>query len=382
MIPIALALLMSDTTPAKDTLSDLSKILSEVSKRSSIVVVQTYEKVSIATDPKIVDDLVDPLRKMGFASLVSDVPVIYQMGIPASHLGVLKGLLSAGAEAPKAGFKEVTIPQTAVKDNLITFETKAGEAIKVSTLMNLDLPKKIMVSPYYTFENGGDFPLAMSAKNMVPAEFVRALTRGLSGKLVIEEKSYTISFDATSFRSNMAKILTVAQKGVDEGRTPSGINVQYSGGSYSDYQEYQDAAQPAHSSSKASLTSALTLLGKSISTMNDKLLEQTFAYKGTSTRLSLATFTSLQEFAINYLKSASTPPSGQSGTSVQRQQPGRPSSNLAGLVNRVDPQNPGRLVITTDFRVSLELNIMQRGGQQGGRPQPAEAANTITVQVL
>ncbi len=100
MIPIALALLMSNTTPAKDTLSDLSKILSEVTKRSSIVVVPTYDKVSIATDPKIVDDLVDPLRKSGFACLVSDVPVIYQMGIPASHLGVLKGLVSAGPDAP------------------------------------------------------------------------------------------------------------------------------------------------------------------------------------------------------------------------------------------------------------------------------------------
>ncbi len=248
--------------------------------------------------------------------------------------------------------------------------------------MNLDLPKKIMVSPYYTFDNGGDFPLAMSAKNMVPAEFARALTRGLSGRLVIEEKSYTISFDAASFRSNMAKVLTLAQKGVDEGRTPSGVNAQYNAGSYSDYQEYQDAAQPAHSGTKASLTSAITLLSKTISTMNDKLLEQTFAYKGTSTRLNLATFTSLQEFAVNYLRSAATPPSGQPGTSVQRQQPGRNSSNLAGLVNRVDPQNPGRLIITTDFRVSLELNLRQGGGQNGIRPQNADAANTITVQVL
>ena len=381
MIPIAVALLMSDTGPSNDTLSDLSKILSQVSKRSAIAVVPTYGKVSIASDPKIVDDIVSPLRKDGYASLVSDVAVIYQMGIPSSHLGVLKGLV-APPGPDKTAFKEVTIPATAIKNNNITFETKPGEAIKVGSLMNLELPKRIMVSPYYNFDNGGDFPLAMAAKDMVPAEFVRALTRGLSGKLEIGEKTYNINFDAVSFRTNVAKTLSLAQKGVDAGRTPAAMNVQYAGGSYSDYQEYQDAAQPAHSSSKQSLTAALTLLSEAISNMNDKSLEQTFAYKGSSIKLNLSNFVSLQDGVISYLRSSTPPPTGQPGADVQRPQRGGTPTNLVALINRVDPKNPGKLAITTDFRLSLELNLVQRGRPQQLTPNTVDQSNTITIQIL
>ncbi|MEI8283070.1 MAG: hypothetical protein WCG75_11745, partial [Armatimonadota bacterium] len=341
-----------------------------------------YAPIKIVSEPKIVDDIVSPLRKDGFASLVSDVAVIYQMGLPQSHLGVLKGLVNV-KEPAKTEFTEVTIPKSAVKDSKITFETKPGEAIKLSTLLDLDIPKRIMISPYYNFDNTNDFPLAMAAKNMVPAEFARALTRGLSAKLVIEDKAYKINFDANSFRTNAANVIKLAQKGVDAGRIPTGMSVQYQGGSYSDYQEFQDAAQPAQSNTKPGLTAALTLLNEAIAKMNDSLLEQTFAYKGTSTRLNMSTFTSLQEFAISYLKAASaTPASGQAGADVRRPQPsGRNTPNLAALINRVDRQSPGRVVITTDFRISLELNLVQPR-QRPGTPVNADAANVMTIQVL
>ncbi|MEI7984898.1 MAG: hypothetical protein WCI55_04655 [Armatimonadota bacterium] len=380
MIPIAIALLINSNVPAADSISDLSKALFEVAKRSAIVVVPTYDQVSVASDPKLVEDLVDPLRKQGFASLTSDVAVIYQNGIPQSHLGILKGLVAPKTPA-KSAFKEVSIPQSAIKGNLITFETKPGEAIKVNTLMNLDLPRRIMVSPYYTFDNGSDFPLAMMAKDMPSSDFAKALARGLSGKLVTDPKFYNIAFDANNFRTNVSKLLVLAQKGVDAGLTPSGANVQFSGGSYSDYQEFQDTAQPAQSNSKPSLTAGLTLLGQAIAQMNDQLVEQTFAYKGTSTRLNLATFTGLQNAAISYLRS-STPATQQAGTTSQRVQPGRPTNNLAALVNRVDPRNPGKVVISTEFRVSLELNLMQGRPNRNGPPQTVDAANTITIQVL
>ena len=382
MIPIAVALLISDAGPTNDTLSDLSKILAQITKRSAIAVIPTYGKISIASDPKIVDDIVSPLRKEGYASLVSDVAVIYQMGIPSSHLGVLKGLVSPPGP-DKGAFKEVTIPASAIKNGTITFETKTGEAIKVASLMNLELPRRIMVSPYFNFDNGGDFPLAMAAKDMAPGDFVRALTRGLSGKLVIEEKTYNINFDATSFRTNVAKTLVLAQRGVDAGRTPSGVNAQYAGGSYSDYQEFQDAAQPAHSSSKQSLTSALALLSDAINKMNDKSLEQTFAYKGSSIKLTLSNFVSLQDGVISYLRSSTPPPTGQPGADVQRQpQRGGAPTNLASLINRVDPRNPGKLVVTTDFRMSLELNLLSRGRPQQLTPNNVDPSNTITIQIL
>jgi hypothetical protein len=173
MIPIAIAFLMSDTGSSSKSLSDVSKILAELSKGSAIAVTPNSREISVASDIKLVEDLTLPLKKEGFATWLSEVAVIYQLGIPTSHLGVLKGLVAVpGSEAAKP-FKEVTIPASAVKDNLITFETKPGEAIKVSTLMNMDLTRRIMVSPYYTFDNGTDFPLAMNAKNMAPSDFVK-----------------------------------------------------------------------------------------------------------------------------------------------------------------------------------------------------------------
>ena len=382
MIPIAIALLMSDTGSSSKSLSDVSKILADLSKGSAIAVTPNSRDISVASDIKLVEDLTLPLKKEGFATWLSEVAVIYQLGIPTSHLGVLKGLVAVpGSEAAKP-FKEVTIPASAVKDNLITFETKPGEAIKVSTLMNMDLTRRIMVSPYYTFDNGTDFPLAMNAKNMAPSDFVKALARGLSGKLVIDAKTYTIAFDAANFRSEMMKVIALARKGVDAGKTPAGIVNTFNGGSYSDYQEYQDVAQPAQSNSKEGLSAALTLLSSAINQMNDQLLEQTFAYKGTSTRLNLATFSGLQESAINYLKSATPAPPAQAGADVQRSQGGRQRSNLAMLIPRVNAQSPGRLIITTDFRVALELNLMSGRPNRNGASQSVDAANTITIQVL
>ena len=382
MIPISIALLLTGSTPAADSISDLSKTLFDVAKRSAIVITTSYDKVSIAAEPKTVDDLVSPLRKLGFSSLTSDVAVIYQLGIPDSHLGVLKGLVTTSA-TPKIAFKEAIIPQTAVKDNLISFETKSGEAIKVGSLMNLDLPRRIMVSPYYNFENGTDFPLAMMAKDMSPADFAKALARGLSGKLIVEAKTYTIGFDANSFRSNLSKVLGLAQKGVDAGRIPSAANAQFSGGNYSDYQEYQEMAMPAQSNSKPALTSALSLLGQAVAQMNDQLVEQTFAYKGTSSKLDLSKFSGLQNMVVSYLKSPTQSTSAQPGAETQiAQRSGRPAVNLAALVSRVNPQNPGKLVITTDFRMSLELNIIQVRRGRPDQPQSVDAANVITIQVL
>ena len=239
-----------------------------------------------------------------------------------------------------------------------------------------------MVSAYFNSDTAGDFPLAINAKDMPASEFVKALTRGLSGKLAVEQKTYTINFDSSNFKGEFNKLLPLAQKGIDEGRTPSGITNQFTGGSSSDYQEYQDAVQPAQSNSKSALKAAIALLGQTVNSMNDKVLEQTFAYKGTSTGLNLAQFTDLQKYAVNYLQSATPSDSVQPGTQSQR--PGRGQNSLAGLVNRVDARNPGRLLITSDFRLSLELNLVGRQSRRQGVLQPGnvDAANKITIQVL
>ena len=365
------------------SLSEVSKMLADFSKGSAIAVTPTSESIPISSEAKDVEDMIIPLKRDGYATLMSNVAVLYRMGIPPSHLGVLKGLVGTPQGGPAKAYKEVTIPATAVKDNAITFETKPGEAIKISSLMNLDLTRRIMISPYYNFDNTGDFPLAMSAKDMPAADFVKALARGLSGKLAVEKNTYTINFDASNFRSELSKVLVLAQKGVDSGKTPSGITMNYNGGTYSDYQEYQEQSQPAQSNSKASLTAALSLLGQTIAQMNDQLLEQTFAFKNTSTKLSLVKFASLQNPAVNYLKSSAPPTSAQSGADVQRQQVGRGgTANLAALVSRVDPNNPGSLIVTTDFRIQLELNLMSGRRPRPGNPQNVDAANKITIQVL
>lgn len=383
MIPIALTFLLAAPDAKDKTINDLAKAVSTITKRSAIAVLPTFDKVSLPEDPKIVDDIVSPLRKQGFSSLVSDVAVVYQAGIPRSHWGVLRGLIQKDAKSD-ATFKPVAIPQSAIKDNLITFETKDTEAVKLGSLMSLDFPRRIMVSPYFNSDNSGDYPIAISAKDMAYGDFVKALTRGLGGKLAVDSKTYTIGFDGASFRTNAGKLLALAQEGVNEGRMPSGVTAQFNGGSYSEYQEYQDASQPPMATSKPALTAALTLLGQTIGQMSDQLLEQTFAYKGTSTRLSLTTFTNLQVPAVNYLRAVSAGAAPQTGATVQRRGPGG-GMDLTNIIRRVDPQNPGRLIITTDFRVSLELNLatQPRRGRNGANPPvTADSGNSITIQVL
>lgn len=386
MIPVIAAILISDTGQKNKTLNDLVKSVATITKRSSIAVLPTFDKVQVPDDAKEVDDIVTPMRKEGFASLVSDVAVVYQQGIPKSHWGILKGLIQT-TDSPASAFQAVTIPQTAIKDNLITFETKGNEAVKLSSLMNLELPKRIMISPYFNFENNTDFPLAISAKDMAAPDFVKALSRGLGGKLVIDNKSYTIAFDAQAFRTNLTKLLALAQQGINAGKQPSAATGQFNGGSYSEYQEYQDATQAPQATTKPALNAALSLLSESIREMNDQLLEQTFAYKGTSTRLNLATFTGLQNSVISYLQAASSASSEQAGADVQRRQRGGGGApnDLTNLIRRVNPRDPGKLSITTDFRVSLELNLTQnrrRNNNANNPPEAAGEANTVTIQVL
>lgn len=389
MIPLTLAFVLASPDPATKSMSDLAKTVSTLSKRSAIAIFPTYAAVPIPEDAKEVDDIVDPIKKQGYNALISDVAVVYQQGIPQSHWGILRGLVDAPA-ADKSTFKPVTIPASAVKDNTITFETKDDEIVKIGTLMSLDMPRRIMVSPYFNFNNSNDFPLALSAKDMNGGDFARALAKGLGGKLQIDSKTYTIAFDAASFRTNVSKLITKAIDGVKSGKHPSQGGGEYNGGSYQDYQQYQEASQPAQSNTKEGLTAALNLLGQTINQMSDQLLEQTFAYRGTSTRLNLATFTNLQNPAIQYLRAASSvATNNEAGADVHRgQQPGQNALDLNNVIRRVDPRSPGHLIITTDFRLSLELNMAQnnrrqRGaGQFNGPPQSANEETTVTIQIL
>ena len=384
MIPIAIAFLLSSPDAKSKTMNDLAKSVAAISKRPAIAIFPSYDTVKMPDDAKSVDDIVSPLRKEGFASLESDVAMVYQQGIPRSHWGVLRGLVLKD-QKNDASFKPVTIPQSAVKGSLITFETKDTEGVRLGSLANLDLPRRIQVSPYFNFENSTDFPLAISAKNMPYSEFVKALTRGIGGKLLVDAKTYMIGFDANAFRANVAKLVVKAEQGVNEGRTPSGSSAQFNGGNYTDYQEYQDASMPAQSTSKPALLAALQLLNSTVNQMTDQLLEQTFAYKGTATRINLATFFGLQDATVNYLRSATTPetPGAEVSRRPRPNSVGGGSTDYASLIRRVDAKNPGRITITTDFRLSLELNVATNGrGPRNGAIAPGDTGNTVTIQVL
>ncbi len=380
MIHLTIAALILGSPPASDkTMSDLAKSVSEITKRPAISVVPTYLKIAMPETPKTVDDIVDPLKKDGFVAVLSDVGVVYQLGIPRSHWGILKGLIEKEPK-PNTTPKMVAIPQTAVKDNFITFETKDTEVVRLGSLPELDLPRRLIISPYFNFEGNNDFPLTMTAKNMDAGDFAKALARGLGAKLKVDPKSYTLAFDPQSFRINANRLINQALQGVDAGRQPSAQQGQFQeGGSYEQYQEYQNANQPTQSNSKPALKAALNLLSQTINQMNDQLLEQTFAYKSSSTRLNLGSFMSLQNSAVTYMEAA-TAQQAQSGADNRR--PGQNQQNLRALVRQVDPRDPGKLIITTDFRLTLELNVRRPQNQRVLTSVDSGGENTVTIQVL
>ena len=105
--------------------------------------------------------------------------------------------------------------------------------------------------------------------------------------------------------------------------------------------------------------------------MSDSLVEQTFAFPNTSTRLNLNNYAGLKRFIGDYIRSVL--PKDSKGATVSRGGGGG-QALPSNILDRIDPNQPGELIVETNFRVAVELNLMAAGGREQDRQ--------IRVQIL
>lgn len=339
-------------------LSEISELLWAKSKRPSIVVSAGPTQYSLDAEVSDPDGFVDPAVRLGALLLRSDMTVLRPTILPESNWGVLKPLV--GASSPSKLMEE-TVPTSAVKGGKLVFSSAKGSVIGLRSLASLNFGKQIQLAGYFVGSQSSPFKVAISATSGVDGVVLaQSLATGLGGKFRVTEKAWVIDFDASAWRRGFSVLLSKAQEGLRKGESPSS-QPQYdpSGGQVYDYQPQM----PSLAKSKESREFALSLLSQAIGALSDNLVEQTFAFPNTATRLNLNNYPGLKRPIGDFIRSLSAKASG--GATVTR--PGQSGAALPpNVLNRIDPNRPGELIIETNFRVSVELNLT---GVRGGDSQ-------------
>lgn len=362
----------------KATPSELALFMVESQKVSAMVVLPNYDTISYENTSKSLDELVLPLKRDGYAGLQTSAAMLFNTNLPKSKLGVLRNLVDAPSNRARLTGQLVTIPETALANDALTFKTSKNEVVALSSLITLPFKRRLEVSAYFNGDGSYEFPIALNVNSLDGAEFAKLLGRGLGAKVVFDPKKITLAFDAATFRGQMAKVVAAAREGVNQDRKP-GLVVQTNQPPQEfdpEGQYYEEGGRRGRSgpvvTAKPTLLSALNLLQTTIGQMTDNSLEQTFAYANTEMSLDLLRYPAISQAVVAYFQSlptATTQPGGQSSARGARQ--GITSQTLS----RVDRNNPGKVHITTDFKIRLELNL---AGPQSSRP----GSPTINVQVL
>jgi hypothetical protein len=337
---------------------DMTAFAKEVASRNkTAALICAPAALQIKADLAIsdIDTFLENARQQGFSFLRSDVAIGSQSGLPPSKHGVLAQWLG-GNQYGGASFATVNLPIESLKDGKVSFTARPGELLSVRSIGSIKFAKTANISAYF-ISNQTDFPVAFEGKDVGEIDFLRALARGLGGTFRITGKEYLIGFDSNNFRKEALKLTSkVSSKIKESAKEGSGVGLK-SGGVFS-------GGNPQISNSAAlNQLPAINLLSATLNNMTPELIEQTFAYPNTTTRINLNVFRNLQPAVVSYLRAKEAEAEGStgnnnnnSGAQVRRPRNDRVSAAVRGLLNRVDPRNPGHLTIQTDFRITLELN--------------------------
>lgn len=342
--------------------NDLAGLMAKFSAQPSIVLLPAAEKIDFLKNADSYDALTDDLKRKGYNTSAAGVAVVYKNGIPPNRLGILAGFFE---RQPMSTLKPVEISSKAVKDGNLTFETKPGEAVFMGGLAAIKEPKAVVVNPYFIVSQT-DFPIAMKVKDAPVLDVMKAVAKAAGGKLTINAKTYSIDFDANNFKTQIQTVLTKAVKAANDGKTPRAPQPNYADYN-NDYPRGGDSSGPSIATDKTQIIAALNLLGQTIQSMQPDLIEQTFAYSNSKTRLNLNVYKNLQQPLVQFFTSLK-PKQGN----TKNENPN--AANVANLLPRVSRTRPGNLVITTDFRLIAELNI-----QTGAN---ANQTNTVNLPIL
>ena len=359
MVSLSLIIATGLVTPAlgnqtEGSITDLAKLVSNLSKQPGLVLLPSAEKISYLKDAESYELLTDDLKKRGYVSSSAGIGMIYSFGLPTSRHGVLSAFFESAKNA--ASFAPVSVEPESIKDGNLTMVTKPGTSVFLGSLNEIKDPRPVVVHPYYLV-NATDYPMALNLKNVPVVDFLKAVAKGAGGRLQTNQKNYTIDFDSQQFKSNFSKLVAAARKSVEGGRMPKndGSRGQFS---------------PALQGSKTSVLAALTLLDQTVQAMTPELIEQTFAYAGSRSRLNLNLFRTLQQPLAQYIMSLN---SNQSiGKNKNQRGQAAQAEYGTSLLSRVNSASPGFLAITTDFQISAELNVFSGVNASGNSKTSVE----------
>jgi len=291
--------------------------------------------------------------------------VIYQDLIPLRKAPVIERLFRTDPKSPKPS-KIVSIPDSAVKDDLITFETKPGELIDISKLGELKTTKPLRPISYFSNESGATYLCAVKVVNLNYIDFARMIAKAVGGRMRTTPKEVFIEQDGIAFRSRAHKLLDAAyRKAPDLGGE---VNMDSPGGEY--VPTFQRRGTPSGPLTKSSIR----LLNATLNAMTSKDIEAAFSFTDSSAKVNLAGRYDLQSAVIAYFRSTlAASNTAQTGNGQEKAQA---ESKVNMMLASISRTNPGDLTVGGSF--SLQLNLITINGSSNGRRQ----LGNMTVSIL
>jgi len=350
------SMLFKEAKPAD--LSQIATMLAEKSKRPSMVISAGKTEFDVDAGVSDPDSFCDPMIRLGSILLRSDLSVLRPTILPEANWGILKSLVG-GSAGPKV--TEESIPGEAMKGGKLKFTSAKGTVVNLRSIAALKFDKKIQLAGYFEGSQSSPFKVALCVPGEVDGVvFAQALATGLGGKYRVTEKVWFVDFDSATWRRGFASLLAKSRDAVQKGGVIS-TQPQYDpsnpGG---DFQRQM----PSQSQTSLSRSAALNLLNQVVVAMSDSLVEQTFAFPNTTTRLNLNNYPGLKRFIGDYIRTVL--PKESKGATVSR---GGGQGLPSNLLERIDANRPGELVIESNFRLSVELNLGRSSGGEEGRQQ-------------
>lgn len=359
---ISTFLLLAGQSSSQLNYRDLAVEIEKRSKLPTLVVSCGAVSLDVDTAAENVGEMVEPLKRKGFLYSTSDMAMLREVTIPSVKLGILKGFLDLPA-APRV--ETESMPASAIKDDKIAFTSTKGKSLDLLTLGQLKLSKQIQVSPYFMSTRETAYVVGVAAKDGISGlEFSRALAKCLGGSFKITPKTWEVGFDADVWLQSFRRVHALALKGAAAGKQPGGSMPEDDG----NMQYYRPGPSSAEPNTKEARTTALRVLGELVGMMGPKLISQTFEYPSTTTRINLNQVPSLRPALRAYLTAVSPNQNANSGTTVTR--PG--AAVPANILSRIDSRSPGSITIETNFKLSLDLNLVPVAN-------PAANRNGVTV---
>lgn len=326
--------------------NDFAALLAESAKQNVIVVQGEGQMVEACEyDPSDLNELSRALRNQTKLMIMPGTDLILSDGyisrqLVRGNLGRMRSGSGLGSDeqqevaarlkamndaraasgSDKSGFKlvmmsPVQLPANAVKDGMVTFQTKKSESLDLMALGNLSKP----VKTHWIF---GSAVVACKVDNLPELDFLKWIAKGVGGRIVSGPKEYTLDIDPGEIRRRAIKTISLNKP---TGGTPE-----------------ETARLQKQQNFRISCLNALT----------PTQLSAALATENGETRVELDARSPLTRTAVAYVQ--------------EMEQSGDRRNPRVSVLQRVDPSRKAYLIVTSGFDTSVEVPILNGQGQPAG----------------